>query len=64
MLDLFFGFIINEVFEICPLLSDCILLLLDLIEYALLFLLLSDIPQRKFEFFINFENLVDVLRGL
>jgi hypothetical protein len=53
MLDLFFGFIVNEVFDICLLLSHSVLLLLDLIKYALLFLLLSDIPEGKFEFFID-----------
>jgi hypothetical protein len=64
MLDLFFGFIVNEVFDIFLLLSHCILLFLDLIKYALIFLLLCDIPEGKFEFVIDFENLVDVVRGL
>ena len=62
MLDLFFGVIINEEFDHLLLLS--ILLFLNLVEYALLFLLLSDIPKRKFEFVIDFEDLVNVLRGL
>jgi hypothetical protein len=30
----------------------------------LIFLLLCDIPEGKFEFVIDFENLVDVVRGL
>ena len=44
MLDLFFGVIINEEFDHLLLLSHSILLFLNLFEYALLFLLLSDIP--------------------
>ena len=64
MLDLFFGFIVNEVFDFFLLICHCILLLLDLIKYALLFLLLCDIPKGKFEFVIDFENLIDVVRGL
>jgi hypothetical protein len=64
MLDLFFGVIIYEEFDHLLLLSHSILLFLNLVEYALLFLLLSDIPKRKFEFVIDFEDLVNVLRGL
>jgi hypothetical protein len=30
----------------------------------LIFLLFCDIPEGKFEFVIDFENLVDVVRGL
>ena len=44
MLDLFFGVIIYEEFDHLLLLSHSILLFLNLVEYALLFLLLSDIP--------------------
>ncbi len=64
-LYIFFGFIINEVFYRFLLLSHCLLLLhLDLIKYTLFFLLLSDIPEGKFEFVIDFEDLVDIARGL
>ena len=64
MLYFFFGFIINEEFDHFLLLSHCLLILLYLIEYALFFLLLSYISEGKFEFFIDFEDLIDIMRGL